>query len=263
MSSPPPFAFGNSGFGNAAFGGSGSGGGSVAPQTPNIGGLIATQLSIYNGACSAIGERILQPATPGGTYSSENRESRRALDDVWNRGGVRSCLSSGLWNFAARGMQWNYDPNITTPFGYQCAFELPPDWVRWMGVWVDPYMSSPLLQYTDEGSYFYCDLQMLWVKYVSSGTDWGANLAMWPDNFQRYVELYFGEAICKRITGKDPGEGKNSVSARKDAALKKAKSTDAMNEASSLIPAGSWRQARLGRRAALERGNPYQLYGGS
>jgi hypothetical protein len=244
-------------FGVSPFGGAGFGPGGSPVVTP---GLTATQLSIYNGACMAIGERVLQPASPGANYSNENRESRRALDDVWNRGGVRACLSMGLWNFAARGVQWNFDPDITPPFGYQCAFQLPQDWVRWMAVCVDPYMSSPLLQYTDEGSYFFCDLQMLWVKYVSSDGNFGMNLARWPDNFQRYVEFYFGEQICKRVTGNDPGEGKNSVSMRTQAALKKAKSTDAMNEATTLLPPGQWRQARHGRRGQ-QRGNPYSLYG--
>lgn len=244
---PSGFAFGASGFGGN-------------PPTPVTRGN-PTQLSIYNGACAAIGERVLQPASPGATFSNENQESRRALDDVWNRGGVRSCLSMGLWNFAARGAQWNFDPDIRPPFGFQCAFQLPIDWVRWMMVCVDPYLSAPLLQYTDEGSYFYCDLQMLFVKYVSDDPRWGGNLAMWPDNFQRYVELYFAEAICKRITGKDPGEGKNSVTERKEAALRKSKSTDAMNEATVMLPPGMWRQARHGRRRSLERGNPYSFYG--
>lgn len=222
---------------------------------------VATQLSMYNGACMAIGERVLQPASAGASYSVENRESRRALDDIWNRGGVRTCLSMGLWNFAARGAQWNFDPDITPPFGYQCAFQIPQDWVRWMMVCTDPYFSAPLLQYTDEGSYFYCDLQMLWVKFVSDDPRWGMNLSMWPDNFQRYVELYFAEQVCQRVTGKDPGEGKNSVSLRKEAALKKAKSTDAMNESTAMLPPGQWRQARHGRRQSLERGNPYSFYG--
>ena len=34
---------------------------------------VATQLTVYNGACPAIGERQLQPASAGASYSSENR----------------------------------------------------------------------------------------------------------------------------------------------------------------------------------------------
>jgi hypothetical protein len=242
--SSPPFKFGLSPFGTGAV------------STP---GLTATQLSIYNGACMAIGERTLQPASPGADYSTENRESRRALDDVWNRGGVKACLAAGLWNFAARGIQWNYDPDYTASFGYQCAFQLPQDWVRWMFVCVDPYMAAPLLQYADEGSMFYCDLQMLWVKYVSTDPAFGMNLSRWPDNFQRFVEFYFAEQIAIRVTGDEAKRA--SAEKRRDEALKKAKSTDAMNESTAMIPPGQWRQARHGRRQSLERGNPYSFYG--
>jgi hypothetical protein len=242
MSTPNPFAFGQSAFGAGAFG--------------SVGG--PSQLSIYNGACIAIGERVLQPASPGATYSVENRESRRALDDVWNRGGVRTCLSMGLWNFAARGAQWNFDPDITPPFGFQCAFQLPQDWVRWMMVCTDPYMQTPLLQYTDEASYFYCDLQMLWVKYVSNDPRWGLNLAMWPDNFARYVEYFFAEAICIRVTGDE--KKRQDVEKRMLASLRKSKSTDAMNESTAMLPPGSWQLARRGRRGSF-RGNTSSLYG--
>jgi hypothetical protein len=212
----------------------------------------ATRLSIYNGACGVIGERALVSTT-------EVRESRRALDDIWDRGGVNTCLSMGLWNFAARAIQWNFDPSFTPPWGFQCAFGLPTDWVRWMAVCVDPYLTVPLLQYSDEGQFFFCDLQQLWVKYVSNDAKFGMNMAAWPDGFQRYVEAYFGEAICLRVVGDE----KKRVDAEKtrDARLKRAKSTDAMNEATAMLPPGNWRQARHGRRQNLEHGNPYSLYG--
>ena len=222
----------------------------------------ATRLSIYNGACAALGERQLMPASAGANYSTENRESRRALDDIWDRGGVRTCLAAGLWNFGRRGIQWNYDPDFSPPWGFQFAFRLPSDWVRWMSVCVDPYLSAPLLQYQDEGSFFYCDLQQLWVAYVSDDANFGMNMSMWPDNFQRYVELYFAEQVCMRVTGKPPSDGGDqSVSRRCERALIKSKSTDAMNESTAMIPPGQWRQARHGRRQSLERGNPYSLYG--
>lgn len=211
-----------------------------------------TRLTIYNGALAVIGGRRL-------VSSTENREERRALDDIWNRGGITTCLAAGLWNFARRGIQWNYDPDFTPPWGFQCAFNLPPDWVRWMAVCVDPYMSVPLLQYQDEGSYFFCDLQILWVAYVSKDPGWGLNFAMWPDNFQRYVEAYFAEQVAIRLTGSEAT--RKDAEDTRDLALKKAKSTDAMNEATTMLPPGNWRQARHGRRQNWDRGNPYSLYG--
>lgn len=212
----------------------------------------ASQLSIYQGACLAIGERQLQTLT-------EDRPTRHALDDVWTRGGVRTCLSHGLWNFAGRGIQWNFDSTLVPAFGFTCVFQVPTDWVRWMMVCQDPYFSVPLLQYTDENSTFYCDLQQLWVKYVSDDLKFGMNLAFWPDNFQRYVEAYFGAEIAQRVTG-DTKKTDEAIKKR-DAALKRAKSTDALNEASAMIPPGNWRQARHGRRQSIERGNRNSFLG--
>lgn len=212
----------------------------------------ASQLSIYQGACAVIGERQLQTLT-------ETRESRRALDDVWARGGVNTCLAAGLWNFAGRGVQLDYNPDFTPSWGFQSAFNHPSDWVRWMKVCADPYFENPLLQCTDESGFLFADLRRIWVKYVSNDPNWGMNFAVWPDAFQRYVEAYFGAAVAKRVTGSVDKE--KSAQAERDRLLKVAKSTDAMNESTALLPAGNWRQARHGRRGAIERGNPFSLYG--
>ncbi|HEX5461884.1 MAG TPA: hypothetical protein VFX20_18110 [Steroidobacteraceae bacterium] len=212
----------------------------------------ATRLSIYQGACAVIGERQLLTTT-------ENRESRRALDDVWDRGGIGTCLANGLWNFAARSIQWDFDPSFAPSWGFQCVFEIPSDWVRWMKVCADPYFNQPLLQCTTEGQHFYTDLQRLWVKYVSNDPKFGMNMAGWPDNFQRYVEAYFGEAICMRVTGDE--NKRKDAEIKRDGFLQRAKSTDAMAESTALLPAGNWSMSRHGRRGSIERGNPSRLIG--
>lgn len=213
---------------------------------------IATRLSLYNGALQIIGAKRLMTLT-------ENREERRALDDVWDRGAIDTCIANGLWNFAKRTQQWNYDPSFTPPFGFQCVYEIPSDWVRWMMVSTDPYYQNPLLQCSTEGQFFYCDLQVVWVAYVSKDPKFGKNMAAWPDNFQRYVEGYLGEAVALRVTG---DENKRAEAEKKrDLFLNTAKSTDAMAESTTLLPAGNWRQARHGRRGSIERGNPNSLIG--
>lgn len=212
----------------------------------------ATRLSLYNGACEVVGEGALLTVT-------ENRESRRLLDDVWDRGGVRTCLAAGLWNFARRGIQWNFNPDFTPPFGYRCAYNLPSDWVRWMAVCEDEYMQVPLLRYQDEGQYFYCDLQQIYVAYVSDDVKFGMNMAAWPDNFQRYVEAYFGARVALRLTGSKDIQLK--AEKERDKNLTRAKSSDAMNEATMSLPPGNWSQARRGRRSNLSRGSRNQLIG--
>lgn len=212
----------------------------------------ASQLSIYQGACAVVGERQLQTLT-------ENRLVRRELDGWWARGLVNTCLAAGMWNFAGRGTQLDYNPDFAPGWGFQCAFNHPSDWVRWMKICVDPYFENPLLQCTDESGYLFCDLQRIWVKFVSNDPHWGMNMAVWPDKFQRYVEAEFGAAIALRVTGSAQKE--QEIKATRDLLLKQAKSTDAMNDVTALLPAGNWRQARHGRRGSIERGNPYSFYG--
>jgi hypothetical protein len=213
---------------------------------------IASRLTIYNGALSAIGERTLMTTT-------ENRESRRALDDVWDRGGVRTCLAEGLWNFAGRSAKWDYSPDITPPFGYKRAFDHPADWVRWLGVCEDEYMNVPLLRYQDESGFLFADLDTVYVRWVSDDPQYGMDLSLWPDNFQRYVELYFAAGVVRRLTSSDALEKK--VNDQMTLAKKKAKSTDAMDECTMFLPPGTWSQSRRGRRTRIERGNRSQLIG--
>src|SRR5271154_5850679 len=114
-----------------------------------------SRLTIYNGALAAVGERRLLTLT-------ENRRSRRDLDDVWDRGGVRTCLAAGLWKFAKRTAQLNYDPDFTPSFGYQKVFDLPVDWVRWMMVCEDEYFNVPLIKYSSENGHLYCDYEIIY-----------------------------------------------------------------------------------------------------
>lgn len=214
---------------------------------------LASRLSIYNGALAALGERRLMKQT-------ENREARRAMDDVWDRGGVRTCLAAGQWKFAMRASKWNYNPDFTAQFGYRRAFDHPTDWVRWAGVCEDEYFAVPLTMYADEAGFLFCDLDIVYVRWVSDDPMFGMNFALWPDAFQRYVEFHFAALACIRIT--NDKDLKERVEKDMAVALKTAKSQDAMDEPTQFLPPGTWRQARGGRRAAVsDRGNRNQLIG--
>lgn len=214
--------------------------------------MAASKLSIYNGALAICEERKLASLT-------ENREPRRLLDGVWDRNGVRTCLESGLWNFAIRSMQYDYSPSVTPSFGYRRAFDKPSDWVRTAAVCSDEHFRVPLLHYQDDAAFWWSDLDTIYIRYVSSDTDYGFDFAKWTENFTRYVEHYFAHQIVGRLTGS--GSLKNSVQKDLGIWLSKAKATDAMDEATVMLPPGSWSQARHGRRSRLDRGNRGQLIG--
>ena len=213
---------------------------------------MATKLSIYQDACLAIRDRKLMSLT-------ENREARRQLDTVWQNGGVLTCLQAGLWNFAKRSAQLDYSSDVSPPWGYHRAFNLPDDWVRAMAVCTDEFFATPLTDYSIESGFLFANLDTLWAAWVSSDVEFGMNLGKWPENFSRYVGLYFGHRIVGRVTNSK--ETADEVEKEMGLMLAKAKSTDAMEESTAFAPPGTWLKNRRGRRSRDDRGNPNKLIG--
>jgi hypothetical protein len=212
---------------------------------------MASQLTLYNNALLILGERALQSL-------SEARESRRLLDTVWSRPAIDRCLQQGQWQFAMRSVEITRSPSITPSFGYQYGFDRPSDLIRSCAVCQDGHFNVPLLQYMVEGSYWYADLDPIYVRYVSNDVQFGGDLSLWPANFAAYVEAYLAEAIVTRLT-QDENEWKR-VRAVLSRALTEAKSTDAMEQATKFAPQGSWVQSRRGNRGG-DRGNTGSLIG--
>lgn len=196
--------------------------------------MAATKLGLYNAALRLVGERSLASLT-------ENREPRRVLDEAYDAA-LGFCLEQGQWNFAGRSIQPAASTTIDPGFGYANAFEKPSDWVRTMAVCQDEYFREPLLQYTDEAGYWWADADDIYIRYVSNGASYGGDLSKWPASFQKFVELYLATEICPRLTS---SESKAEVLKRDmRRALMEAKSKDAMNEATTMLPAGSWVRSR-------------------
>lgn len=199
--------------------------------------MTATRLSLYQGAAQVLGER--KPVS-----LTENVPVRKELDGVWERGGLRTCLQTYLWNFATRSAEMSYSPSITPSHGYRYAFQKPDDFVRLVQICRDEYYKSPLNEYTDETSHWFADIDPIYVRYVSDDEDFGGDLSKWPENFTRFVEHYFAHAICTRITGS--GRSKAEIQADLTAAKATARATDAAEEPTTFAPRGSWSQSRSG-----------------
>lgn len=210
-----------------------------------------SKLSLYNGALREVGERKLSSL-------SENREPRRVLDSAWDDDAVKTCLAAGLWNFATNSIQIDYSPSVEPSFGYSRAFDKPAHWVRTAAVCEDEYFNVPLIQYKDEGAYWYSDLDTLYVQYIDSSTSFGLDYAKWPANFTRYVEFFLAARICMSLTQSQTK--KDTLERDAEIWLTKAKSSDAMDEPTKFLPEGSWARARRGR-GGRERGNRSRLIG--
>lgn len=206
---------------------------------------MADKLSVYNGALRLCKERRLAALT-------DNREPRRLLDDAWGdgatEGAVKHCLQLGQWTFAMRTGRVDHTPSVTTDFGYTYAFSQPEDMIRVSAVCSDEYFKEPLLEYADERHYWYSDLQTIYVRWVSNHENYGADLSLWPESFTKLVQAYLAKEIVGNLT-----QGENRIlkveKAFKDA-LKSAKSLDAMNKPTKMLPEGSWARSRRGNSTA-------------
>lgn len=197
--------------------------------------MATSRLLIYNNALRLCGERKLASLT-------EDREPRRLLDDVWAAGGVDFCLEQGQWNFAMRTSQVDYDTTVEPPFGYNRAFTKPEDWIRTCGLCTDEFFKQPLLEYVDEPSYWYANLDTIYVRYVSNDDQYGANLGLWPGTFSEFVDAYFASQIIHKLSqDKERWQlVERELKRRKRDAMNK----DAMNSASGRPAPGSWVTSR-------------------
>lgn len=214
---------------------------------------MASKLAVYNAALHEIGERKLFTL-------SEARAPRRRLDTVWDSDtGVSFCLQQGLWNFAMETVELTYSPSITPAFGYRYAFDKPTDWVRTARLSDDAQFCNKQFDYEDQGAYWYADTDTIYVKYVSKSTSLGMDLSLWTPNFTRYVELYLASRIAKAETGSSTD--RDALMKMADKKLLVARATDAMDESSKMLPAGSWSRARRGGGTRGDGGSNSRLTG--
>jgi hypothetical protein len=226
--------------------------------------MATTRLRIYNGALLLLGELGLNLTTG----LTEDREARRLLDNVWNDDGVNYCLEQAQWYFAMRSTRLDFNPAVEPAWGYNRAFDKPSDWVLTSGVFQDEFLTTPVLKYADEASFWYSDLEELYVKYVSDDASFGLDLARWPVTFTDYVKAYFASRIMHKIPNAaskvefllgPPGrEDKGHL----NYLLLLARNKAAMTGPATFPFRGFWSRARhAGSRGGIDGGNTGRLIG--
>ena len=153
-------------------------------------------LALWNIALASVGERSLASTST----STENVESLRLLNEVWTRGrgAVSYVLEQGLWSFAVARSA----PTVTTStaaFGHAFSFALPTDFVRLVEISSTADMRDPLLRYEFETTKIYADSSIVYLRYVSSSTAFGGDLARWPDSFALYAGHWLGTQVAPRM----------------------------------------------------------------
>jgi len=212
---------------------------------------MATKLGVWNGALTELGHARLSD-------TGEAVEAGRLLVALHTQV-VEECLSAGSWNFATETIKATADTGVTPSFGYTEVFAKPSDWVRTVAVSADEYFNYPLLHYYDDDSFWSADQSPIYVRYVSDDTGLGLDLARWPANFARYVELEFASRIGYKITQSESLVER--IDKKRDKARRAALNHDAMNEPNpKFAPSGSWTASRGGR-TGRDRGSRGSLTG--
>lgn len=214
--------------------------------------MSTSKLEIYNAALVICGERILASLT-------EDRKPRRLLDQVWDNDGVEACLERAQWKFAINTIKLDFDTSVTTDFGYRRAFAKPSDWVLTSAVCSDEFFTNPLIRYSDENDFWFAELDLIYVKYVSNATDFGLDLSLWPPTFNKFVSAYFANEIVMGLT--QDVELAERVEKRLDKTMKLAKSNDSMAGPQQFPAPGRFVNSRYRGRTTRDRGSRSNLIG--
>ena len=197
---------------------------------------MATQLQIFNGALLLLETGPISQSE----LTNNTVEKARILNSAWT-GAIDKCLEQGLWKFAMRTVLIDSSPSQTSDFGFQYAFDHPTDYIRTNAVCSDEYFRSPLGEgYTDEGGFWWADIDPIYVQYVSNDVDFGGDLSLWTASFQSYVEAYLAWRSAGALKGNRDNAEKIMAKALKSALAK-----DAMNGPPKTLPMSSWNRARL------------------
>ena len=196
---------------------------------------MASRLSVYNGALRLLGCGPLQGL-------GDRREERVKLDEVWNDEFIKVVLAEGQWNFAMRSVSLSYSPSLEPDFGLQYAFDRPTDCVRVSYFCSDGSFSSPIENYQPELSYWFSDVDTIYVRYISSDASYGGDLGKWPAFFAQFVEAHLACEVRQGITQSQVLL--NELEIRRKQRLDKALSVDAMEAPTRRLPSGSWVRSR-------------------
>lgn len=158
-------------------------------------------------------------------------------------------LEQGLWNFATRTVAIEADASEEPDFGYSFAIPKPDDYAgRIVQISGDQRFDCPLNDYQEEGGlsgFIFCDVDPLYLRYISNGVAYGLNLADWPYSFTRAVEYELAFRVAPHLTSMGE-DSMDRLERRKQKALRDARSKDAVNQGSMRPPAGRLATSRAG-----------------
>lgn len=200
------------------------------PITPTV-TLTNAWRAIYNDALSIIG---MEPLA-----TNDNQTDRKVkLDRVLDARLVESLLEDISWQYAITSDKVEYNSSIEPEWGYKYAFDKPSNLLRLEGIYTDEYFTNPLVHYHDEDSLILCDLQTIYVQYVSDS--FITNPSAWPAFFSRLVAARMAKDAAGSISGADVRRADEEYTRR----MYNATTNDSVQSPPRVIREGNWVKAR-------------------
>lgn len=175
------------------------------------------------------------------TSNTDDSNRRTKLDRSLDVGLVADMLEDTGWQFGMTSVEIQFDPSAEPSWGYQRALRKPTDMHRLDGIYTDEYMRVPLRLYKDEGDYWFCDYDGLYVSYIS--TTFLSSPDEWPTYFRRLVAARMAKdtAPSLRNEGADI-QNANIVFEERESS---GKSIDAMQSPPHKLAEGTWTTSRF------------------
>lgn len=196
---------------------------------------MADRLAIYRGALRLLGSGQLSSLT-------EANPARYALDEAWQAVGDK-LLETALWNFAIRTTELHNDEDVEPLFGREYAVRKPEDWVRTASVSADGTFAVSYEGYDDETQFWHCDIDPLYVRYVSNDEAYGWNVGAWRQHFAEAFSAFLAFE-CGLPISNDRGN-RNDLHGLAEKRLAIAKTRDAVDERVQFKPGGRLVKSRF------------------
>jgi hypothetical protein len=214
--------------------------------------MATSQLSLFNDALGLLGARSIATV-------NDATEPARVLLALWDH--TRAyCIEQGHWKFAEREAVLSPSTTEVPTYGLANAFAQPTDYVRLNEMAADEYYSAPIFQINQRNDHWYCDLETLYIRYVSNDAAFGYDVTRWPASFELYYTLYLATRAAPRVA---PSMKLELIKAGGNLGLETAKynalSKDAVNGPTKFLPQGAWAASRSNRQGG--RNSRKTLYG--
>lgn len=186
---------------------------------------------VYNSALLMLGlEQI--------TSLTDDSDRRTKLDAAVQTGVVAQVLEDLGWTFGVTSVQLTYNPSLEPDWGYTRVFDKPTNIHRIDGIFHDDRFTTPIRHYEEEEDYWFCDVDTIYVKYVSE--EYLTNPVNWPQYFKNLIASELALLAGPSIQGANVENAMRMHDKRR----REAESTDAMRGPPQTLPRGSWVRSR-------------------